>query len=85
MNIPEEGLIDFYADWCAPCKMMEPVVEKLKNEGINVVKIDTEKDAEMVQYFDINSIPTFVAIKDGKEVGRAIGAFPEKKLRELLK
>lgn len=84
MNIPENGLIDFYANWCAPCKMMDPTINSLKDEGNNIVKVDTEKDEEMVQYFDISAIPTYVAIKDGKEVGRITGAVPVEKLKKLL-
>ena len=83
----EPVLIDFYADWCGPCKMMAPVVEKLaeKYEGkVKVGKVNTDDEPELAQMFQVMSIPNFVIIKDGKVVDRVIGAVPQQALEEKL-
>ena len=83
----EPVLIDFYADWCGPCKMMAPVVEKLaeKYEGkVKVGKVNSDDEPELAQMFQVMSIPNFVIIKDGKDVDRVIGAVPQQALEEKL-
>lgn len=83
----EPVLIDFYADWCGPCKMMAPVVEKLaeKYEGkVKVGKVNSDDEPELAQMFQVMSIPNFVIIKDGKVVDRVIGAVPQQVLEEKL-
>ena len=83
----EPVLIDFYADWCGPCKMMAPVVEKLaeKYEGkVKVGKVNSDDEPELAQMFQVMSIPNFIIIKDGKVVDRVIGAVPQQALEEKL-
>ena len=83
----EPVLIDFYADWCGPCKMMAPVVEKLAEtyEGkVKVGKVNSDDEPELAQMFQVMSIPNFVIIKDGKVVDRVIGAVPQQALEEKL-
>ena len=83
----EPVLVDFYADWCGPCKMMAPVVEKLaeKYEGkVKVGKVNSDDEPELAQMFQVMSIPNFVIIKDGKVVDRVIGAVPQQALEEKL-
>ena len=83
----EPVLIDFYADWCGPCKMMAPVVEKLaeKYEGkVKVGKVNSDDEPELAQMFQVMRIPNFVIIKDGKVVDRVIGAVPQQALEEKL-
>lgn len=83
----EPVLIDFYADWCGPCKMMAPVVEKLaeKYEGkVKVGKVNSDDEPELAQMFQVMSIPNFVIIKDGKVVDRVIGPVPQQALEEKL-
>lgn len=73
-------LLDFYADWCGPCKVMEPLIEEIKNEmggKIQVKKIDVDSDSDTASQFGVMSIPTFVVLKDGQEVDRAIGSQPK--------
>jgi thioredoxin 2 len=74
-------LVDFYADWCAPCKYVAPLMDELAqtHEGsLLVVKIDTDQAPDLSQKWAIRSIPTVILFKDGKEVGRSVGFEPEK-------
>ena len=69
-------LIDFYADWCAPCRAMKPVLEDLKTklgEKITIFKVDVEKNQSVSERFDIRSIPTLIIFKNGKPVWRKAG------------
>ncbi len=74
-------LVDFYADWCAPCKYVAPLMDELAqtHEGtLLVAKIDTDQAPELSQKWGIRSIPTVILFKDGEEVGRSVGFEPEK-------
>ncbi len=74
-------LVDFYTDWCAPCKYVAPLMDELAqtHEGsLLVVKIDTDQAPDLSQKWAIRSIPTVILFKDGKEVGRSVGFEPEK-------
>ena len=78
-------LVDFYADWCAPCKYVAPLMDELAktHEGtLLVVKIDTDQAPDLSQKFGIRSIPTVILFKNGEEVGRSVGFEPEK-LRDM--
>ncbi len=80
-------LVDFYADWCGPCKMMAPAVDELaaKNAGRALVaKLNTDHAQATSQSFDIRGIPTVIVFKDGKEVARQSGALPLAALQQLL-
>jgi len=80
-------LIDFYADWCGPCKIMSPIFEELAEEykeKITLKKIDVEAHGDMAAKYGIMSIPTFVILKEGKEVDRKIGAMPKDIVRSWL-
>lgn len=80
-------VIDFYADWCGPCKVMKPIFEKLMPEyegKVKFEKIDVESDVEKAQKFGVLSIPTFVIVKDEQEVARKVGAMPEQALRDWI-
>jgi thioredoxin 2 len=74
-------LVDFYADWCAPCKYVAPLIDELArtHEGsLLVVKVDTDQAPEVSQRYEIRSIPTLIVFKDGEETGRSMGFEPEK-------
>ena len=74
-------LVDFYADWCAPCKYVAPLMDELArtHEGkLLVVKIDTDEAPDVSQEWDIRSIPTVILFKEGEEVSRSMGFEPEK-------
>ena len=87
LNSDKTVLIDFYADWCGPCKMFSPVVEAVaaENEDIKVVKIDVDNAQDIAIKYQVMSIPTTVVIKDGKEVNRAVGMMSKSDLVEMVK
>lgn len=73
-------LVDFYADWCAPCHMVSPIIEEVEKElsDVRVVKINTEESPELSSRFKIRSIPTFIVLKNGVEVEKKSGAIMDK-------
>ncbi len=78
--------VDFYADWCGPCKMMSPIVDELSKEtDVKVVKINVDNSPEIAQKYGIMSIPTFIVFKDGKEYKKHIGMCDKDYLLELIK
>ena len=73
-------LVDFYADWCGPCKMMSPVLDQLSNElegQIKIGKVNVDDDPELAGQYKVMSIPNFVLIKNGRVVDQVIGAVPK--------
>ena len=82
---PGAVLVDFYADWCGPCRIMKPVVHQLQREGHPIIQIDTDVEKDLARQYSIFSIPTFVVIDGGKEITRTVGAVSREKLLELLK
>ncbi len=80
-------LIDFYADWCGPCKMVAPIVEEISEEYPDVVvgKINVDDEMELAVKFGIQSIPALFVLKDGKIKDSAIGYKPKEVLLEMLK
>jgi thioredoxin 2 len=81
-------IIDFYADWCGPCKMMAPVFADLARRQRGqalVVKVDTDRSPAVAARFGIRSIPTIAVMRDGKEVARQVGALPMAALEQLLR
>ena len=80
-------LIDFYADWCGPCKMMGPVVEELAGEesNVKVCKINIDEEMAVAQKYGVMSIPTFISFKNGEVAGKQVGAVPKSKLQELIR
>jgi thioredoxin 1 len=80
-------IVDFWAPWCNPCKMIAPTLDKLAKEMENkliVAKVNTDDHAEWMQKFGIQGIPTLLFVSDGKVVHRQVGALPEKMLREVV-
>ena len=80
-------LVDFYADWCGPCKMMAPFVDQLASEkqGVALIaKLDTDRSQRTAGGFNIRGIPTVIVFKDGKEAARQTGAVPKAGLEQLL-
>ena len=79
-------VVDFFATWCGPCKMISPIIEKLANDMTNVkfVKIDVDKHDDLARIYGIMSIPTLIFFKDGKEIKRHIGFINEDKIKEII-
>ena len=79
-------LIDFYADWCGPCKMLSPIVTEVAKENpeIKVVKIDVDAEQDLAIEYQVMSIPTLVVIKDGNEVNRAVGLIDKSEILSLI-
>jgi putative thioredoxin len=80
-------LVDFWATWCAPCKTLGPVLEKLAAEyhgAFVLAKVDVDKEQELAAAFQVRSVPTIAVVKDGQLLGAVPGALPEGQLREML-
>jgi len=79
-------LLDFYADWCGPCRMLGPVIEQIANENPQyaIGKVNVDKEPELAQAFGVASIPTLVVIEKGKIINRATGAMPKAQILKLL-
>lgn len=83
LNANEKVLVDFYADWCGPCKMMAPVIEELAEElqgKAKVGKINVDESTDTAAQYDVMSIPTIIIFKNGKEVKRFIGVRDKQEL-----
>ena len=87
MQSDKPVLIDFYADWCGPCKMMSPVVEEVSDEmpDVKVCKINIDEEMDLAQKYGVMSIPTLILFKNGQAAQRLVGVRPEEEIRELLK
>ena len=79
-------LIDFYANWCGPCKMLSPIIDQIADEREDVVvaKVDVDKEVELAEKFGVFSIPTLVILKDGEVVHQSAGARPKAQILALL-
>ena len=80
-------VIDFWADWCGPCKMMAPVVETVASENpdVKVFKVNVDQEPRLADAFSISSIPTIVVIKDREIIGSVVGYQPKTEIEKLLK
>lgn len=80
-------LMDFYADWCGPCKMISPIIEQLAaeyNGKAEVAKLNVDQNNALAARYGVMSIPTLLFFKDGKEVNRIVGARPKAELSRIL-
>lgn len=80
-------LVDFFAEWCGPCKMIAPLVEELAGEMEGkalIVKLNVDESMDTAQTYGVMSIPTLIFFKDGKEVDRMVGAMPKDAMQEKL-
>ena len=80
-------LVDFYADWCGPCKMMGPVVEELAGEvsGVKVCKINIDEEMAVAQKYGVMSIPTLLVVENGKIKTSSVGARPKNAILDMLR
>lgn len=79
-------LVDFFADWCGPCKRLAPMMEEMAEnaDGYNVFKVNVEELPELAEEYGVSSIPTIIAFKDGKDIERHVGLADKKTLIGLL-
>ena len=79
-------LIDFWASWCMPCRMVSPIIDEIagEREDLKVCKINVDEEPELAAKFGIMSIPTLVVMKNGEIVNRTLGARPKQQILELL-
>lgn len=79
-------LLDFYADWCGPCRMVSPIVEEIaaENPQYLIGKINVDKEPELAQQFKVLSIPTLAVIKNGAVINRSVGARPKTEILAML-
>lgn len=80
-------LIDFYADWCGPCKALSPIIDEIaeSESHIAVGKVNVEEEKELATKYRVRSIPTMVIFKDGKEVNRLVGFLPKEEILAKIK
>ena len=80
-------LIDFWASWCGPCKMLSPIVDEIADEapdGLKVCKVNIDDCPELAQQFQVMSIPTLIVMQDGKPVASSVGVRPKQKILQML-
>ena len=87
LNSDKRVLVDFYADWCGPCKILSPRVAEIANENkdLKVVKINVDQNEDLARKYNISSMPTLLVIEKGKELNRAVGALSKSTVLKLVR
>ena len=87
LEAPQTVIVDFWAEWCGPCRMLGPVIDQIAQEqpGFKVCKMDVEENKAMAAQYGVMSIPTVVIFREGEEVTRMVGVNPKEKIIEAAK
>ena len=87
LNSEKIVLVDFYADWCRPCKIFSPILEDISNEydSVKVVKVNIDDEIELAQHYGVTSVPTLIIIQNGKVVDRSVGAVSKLAIINMIK
>ena len=80
--IKDRILVDFYGDWCGPCKMLGPVLEKI--DGIDILKVNVDDNQDLARKYGVMSIPCLILFDKGEEAKRNVGFMPEAKIKEFI-
>ncbi|MBD3583834.1 thioredoxin [Flavobacterium selenitireducens] len=87
INQDKPVLVDFFAEWCGPCKMLAPVLSEVKQElgqAVSIIKIDVDKNRELASRYNVQGVPTLLLFKNGKQVWRQSGALPKQEILKIL-
>lgn len=80
-------LVDFWAEWCGPCRMVAPLLDEIasQNDSVRIAKLNVDANQDIAQEFDVSSIPTFILFKDGMVADRMLGAMPKSAFEDFIK